>query len=75
MLRRIFDLFRRRSSEPAVARTEDIETLRRGAEAALSHLRRTLEDLSSEMDYIPAEAKTGAVRLLDQAKQQLPHLE
>jgi hypothetical protein len=27
------------------------------------------------MDYVPAEAKAGAVRLLDQAKQRLLHLE
>lgn len=27
------------------------------------------------MNHIPPEARTGAVRLLDQAKQQLPHLE
>ncbi len=55
--------------------TRDIENLRRETEAALSRFRRTLEDLSSEVDYISAEAKAGAVRLLDQVKQQFSHLE
>jgi hypothetical protein len=78
MLSRILSLFRRQSNESAIAQTEDtkdIETLRRRAEEKLGKFRQTLEHLSGEVDYIPAEAKAGAVRLLGQAKQQLSHLE
>lgn len=57
------------------SRTEDIEALRRKAEGKLGHFRQTLKGLSGEVDDIPAEAKAGAVRLLDQAKRQLPNLE
>lgn len=78
MLSRIFSLFRLQSNESAIAQTEgikDIDALRERAEGDLRGFRQALEHLSGEMDYIPAEAKAGAVRLLDQAKQQLSHLE
>jgi DNA polymerase sigma len=78
MLSRIFSLFRRQRNESAVAQTEstkDIEALRQRAEEKLGEFRQTLEHLSGEADYVPAEARAGAVHLLDQAKQQLLHLE
>jgi hypothetical protein len=76
MLKRILNLFRQpgKNVEPEPGKTSTTVNVPwltpDTVEKALESLHRALEKISSEPDYVSAEAKTGAIQLLDQAKQE-----
>jgi hypothetical protein len=52
-----------------------IETLRQQLRDSLANFGRTLDKLSKELDYISGQARMGAVKCLDQARQQFERVE